>query len=132
MDKAAEAGSDAVHQALADSGVYQAMAQKITHFIISLIACIVTYVVVYLVLHIILNVLDLVVKLPVLKGINRFMGMLAGGVKGFLIVWVAFYLIHIMAATEWGTRLVTYIRENEFLAFLYQHNLLVQIFTGIF
>lgn len=28
MDKAAEAGSDAVHQALADSGVYQAMAQK--------------------------------------------------------------------------------------------------------
>lgn len=39
MDKAAEAGSDAVHQALADSGVYQAMAQKITHFIISLIAC---------------------------------------------------------------------------------------------
>ena len=27
MDKAAEAGSDAVHQALADSGVYQAMAQ---------------------------------------------------------------------------------------------------------
>ena len=123
MDKAAEAGSDAVHQA---------MAQKITHFIISLIACIVTYVVVYLVLHIILNVLDLVVKLPVLKGINRFMGMLAGGVKGFLIVWVAFYLIHIMAATEWGTRLVTYIRENEFLAFLYQHNLLVQIFTGIF
>ena len=52
MDKAAEAGSDAVHQALADSGVYQAMAQKITHFIISLIACIVTYVVVYLVLHI--------------------------------------------------------------------------------
>lgn len=53
MDKAAEAGSDAVHQALADSGVYQAMAQKITHFIISLIACIVTYVVVYLVLHII-------------------------------------------------------------------------------
>lgn len=132
MDKAAEAGSDAVHQALADSGVYQVMAQKITHFIISLIACIVTYVVVYLVLHIILNVLDLVVKLPVLKGINRFMGMLAGGVKGFLIVWVAFYLIHIMAATEWGTRLVTYIGENEFLAFLYQHNLLVQIFAGIF
>lgn len=28
MDKAAEAGSDAVHKALADSGVYQAMAQK--------------------------------------------------------------------------------------------------------
>lgn len=28
MDKAAEAGSDAVHQALADSGAYQAMAQK--------------------------------------------------------------------------------------------------------
>ena len=28
MDKAAEAGSDAVHQALADSGVYQVMAQK--------------------------------------------------------------------------------------------------------
>ena len=132
MDKAAEAGSDAVHQALADSGVYQAMAQKITHFIISLIACIVTYVVVYLVLHIILNVLDLVVKLPVLKGINRFLGMMAGSMKGFLIVWVAFYLIHIMAATEWGTRLVTYIGENEFLAFLYQHNLLVQIFTGLF
>ncbi len=132
MDKAAEAGSDVVHQALMDSGVYQAMAEKIAHFIISLIACIVTYVVVYLILHIILNVLELVVKLPVLKGINRFLGMLAGGVKGFLIVWVAFYLIHIMAATDLGTRLVTYIGENEFLAFLYQHNLLVQIFTGIF
>ena len=132
MDKAAEAGSDAVHQALADSGVYQVMAQKITHFIISLIACIVTYVVVYLVLHIILNVLDLVVKLPVLKGINRFLGMLAGSIKGFLIVWVVFYLIHIMATTDLGTRLVTYIGENEFLAFLYQHNLLVQIFAGIF
>ena len=88
--------------------------------------------VVSLVLHIILNVLDLVVKLPVLKGINRFLGMLAGSIKGFLIVWVVFYLIHIMAATDLGTRLVTYIGENEFLAFLYQHNLLVQIFAGVF
>lgn len=79
-----------------------------------------------------LNVLDLVVKLPVLKGINRFLGMLAGSIKGFLIVWVVFYLIHIMATTDLGTRLVTYIGENEFLAFLYQHNLLVQIFAGIF
>lgn len=131
MDKAAEAGSDAVHQALADSGVYQAMAQK-SRIYHQLIACIVTYVVVYLVLHIILNVLDLVVRLPVLKGINRFLGMLAGSIKGFLIVWVVFYLIHIMAATDLGTRLVTYIGENEFLAFLYQHNLLVQIFAGVF
>ena len=41
----------------------------------------------------VMNVLDLVVKLPVLKGINRFLGMLAGSIKGFLIVWVVFYLI---------------------------------------
>lgn len=79
--------------------------------------------------------LGLIAKLPVLSGLNRFLGTLAGMTEATVIVWVGFAIISGLRIPVNGHPLVELITANKFLDFLYQHNLLynfIQKMIGIF
>ena len=44
----------------------------------------------WILVHVISALLGIVSHIPILKGVNRFTGMLAGLMQGLLIVWIAF------------------------------------------
>ena len=76
--------------------------------------------------------LGLIAKLPILSGLNRLFGTIAGGT---VIVWVGFAVISCLRIPIDGEPLVALITENKFLNFLYQHNMLynfIQRMIGIF
>lgn len=79
--------------------------------------------------------LGLIVKLPLLSGLNRLFGTAAGVIEATVIVWVGFAVISCLRIPINGELLVTLITENKFLDFLYRHNMLynfIQRMIGIF
>ena len=79
--------------------------------------------------------LGLIAKLPILSGLNRLFGTIAGVVEATVIVWVGFAVISCLRIPIDGEPLVALITENKFLNFLYQHNMLynfIQRMIGIF
>lgn len=79
--------------------------------------------------------LGLIAKLPILSGLNRLLGTIAGVIEATVIVWVGFAVISCLRIPIDGEPLVTLITENKFLNFLYQHNMLynfIQRIIGIF
>lgn len=79
--------------------------------------------------------LGLLVKLPLLSGLNRLMGTLAGIVEATVLIWVGFAIISCLRIPVNGKTLVELITANRFLDFLYRHNMLynfIQRMIGIF
>ncbi len=79
--------------------------------------------------------LGLIAKLPILSGLNRLLGTIAGVIEATVIVWVGFAVISCLRIPIDGEPLVTLITENKFLNFMYQHNMLynfIQRIIGIF
>ncbi len=79
--------------------------------------------------------LGLIAKLPLISGVNRLLGTLAGIIEATVIVWVGFAVISCMRIPVYGEQLVMLVTSNRFLDFLYRHNLLynfIQRMIGIF
>lgn len=79
--------------------------------------------------------LGLLAKLPILSGLNRLLGTLAGVVEATVVIWVGFAVISCLRIPINGEPLVALITANKFLDFLYRHNMLynfIQRMIGIF
>ena len=86
-------------------------------------------------LRIIFCSLGLIAKLPLLNGLNKFLGLLAGIIEATVVIWVGFAVISCLNIPVNGQPLVTLITANRFLDFLYRHNMLynfIQRMIGIF
>ena len=79
--------------------------------------------------------LGLIAKLPLLNGLNKLLGTLAGIIEATVVIWVAFAIISCLKIPINGKPLMELITANRFLDFLYQHNMLynfIQRIIGIF
>ncbi len=79
--------------------------------------------------------LGLIAKLPLLNGLNKLLGTIAGIVEATAVVWVGFAVISCLRIPINGEPLVSLITTNRFLDFLYRHNMLynlIQRIIGIF
>ena len=74
-------------------------------------------------------VLGFIAKLPLIGFANKVLGLVAGAANGLLIVWIAFYLVAVLCATQLGGTIITHIYASEFLTFLYENNLVLSILT---
>lgn len=86
-------------------------------------------------IRLVLCSLGLIAKLPLLNGLNKLLGTLAGIIEATVVIWVAFAIISCLKIPVNGKPLVELITANRFLDFLYQHNMLynfIQRIIGIF
>ncbi len=86
-------------------------------------------------LRIIFCSLGLIAKLPLLNGLNKLLGTIAGVIEATAIIWVGFAVISCLRIPVYGQHLAELITANRVLNFLYQNNLLyrfVQRVTGMF
>ncbi len=107
------------------------MAQKRASMILTAISFFLAFVAASILLGVIGNVLSLVNHIPILGGINRILGLLAGVLQGILIVSLLFLLLSVTADTETGRMLVEQVHKNSILNLLYEKNLLLEIFKYI-
>lgn len=119
--------AQSANELIASSGIYEQIAQAIADFIIEGIAFFIAFMIASILVKMIAQMLDLVSRLPVIHGANKTLGAAAGLIKGLLIVWLAFYVVMLCAASETGMQILTFIEESPILLYLYNNNILVQL-----
>lgn len=87
-----DAGS-AIYQMTVSAVVERYIAPYIARLIVKSGTFLFISVILSLLLRMVLKTSDMVVRLPVIKGVNRMLGMAAGGFEAFVIVWVAYSVI---------------------------------------
>lgn len=103
----------------------------LSNVIINIIGFIFLFVVVYALIHIVMRWLDLMAKLPILSGINQIAGALLGAAEGLVFFWIFCLLVTACSGSGWGMAVIRQIESSPWLAFLYTHNILVRIVTGV-
>lgn len=117
---------------LENSGVYDTIGGKAADWILSGIAFFLALIISLIVVNAIGKILDIANKIPVIKGINRTLGIFAGLLQGFIIIWLAFLFLALIAGTSGGSLCINFINESFFLKYLYYHNALLEIFSSLF
>ena len=96
----------------------------IARMIINLMAFVCTFLMIYVFLKMTFLSMELIGKLPIIKGLNKLVGGIAGFAEGILLVWIAFLAATIFAGNEIGMKFFTLIDSSYFLSFLYNNNIL--------
>ena len=90
------------------SGLYDEIAKQIAEFVIA-------------------RALRIVSRIPVLSGVNRTLGVFAGGIYGLILVWIGFYMIAVASTSEMGSALVACIYQSRLLKYLYENNVILTL-----
>ncbi len=92
-----------------------------------------SFVIVFLVLSIILwfalKSADLIAKIPVIKGFNKFLGTVVGFAQALAITWIFFVVVVIFLGNETGGKLMEEIYRSPVLTFLFNENILMKYLT---
>lgn len=117
---------------LEESGVYTKLAEGLTNFVVEGISFLIALVSAWVLVHIISSLIGIASDIPIVKGVNRLLGLFVGAIYGFLLVWLGFYVIALVSTGEMGWVIVSYIYENPFLTFLYENNLILTLILKYF
>lgn len=99
------------------------MAQSFTDTTISILTFLIIWILSSIILRIILNIIKVVERIPIIKGVNRTLGFVAGAVTGLFVIWLFFSIITIFATTEFGVYCIDCISESSLLTALYRINI---------
>ena len=102
---------------LEQSGIYEALGRKMADWILAGVSYFVA-------------LLRIINRIPVLKGVNRILGIFAGAFQGLIIVWLLFLLLTLFAGTEQGQQCIAQIDQSNILSYLYYNNVPSKILTG--
>ncbi len=116
---------------LAVTGFYDYVGAYLANMILDTLAYLITFVLVFAGMKILLAALDIVTMLPILHGINKLAGGVLGMALGVLQVWLVFLLVSVLCSGDLGKMFFQLISENQFLLFLYEHNLIMNIVFGL-
>ena len=109
------------------ANVTKEIAGQAAHYILKGIAFLLTMLIIGIVTFWISRMLDIVSRLPIIRGPNKALGAVMGGIKGIIFVWLFFFIVQLCSASELGKQFLLYINESVFLRFLYENNILMQI-----
>lgn len=98
----------------------------IARLVINVVAFLVTFIMITIVVRMTLFTLDVVTKIPVVRGLNRWAGAGLGIVMGMILVWMFFMVITLFGHTSFGVECFRQIQSSRFLSELYQMNMILK------
>lgn len=82
-----------------------------------------------IVLWLALKSADLIAKIPVIKGFNKFLGIIVGFAEALMITWIFFLVVVMFLGNETGGKLMEEIYRSPVLTFLFNENILMKYLT---
>ena len=116
--------SEDAGELLEATGVYDVMGEKLAHILINAISYMIVMTVVMILLRILLHMTDVINKIPVIGGINKVAGLVAGFLQALIISWLICMFISLISESEFGTILYGNIIDSRILTYIYHHNML--------
>lgn len=120
-----------VYKTMAVKNFKEYICESISRMIINSAVFMAVFLVISITLGIICLALDIISKLPVINGLNKTAGLLAGFIQGIVIVWIGFLILTAFAGTKSGQEIFELINGNTFLSILYNNNMLLKFVTNL-
>lgn len=120
-----------VYQTLMVSLFEEYVAGYLAKMIINAISFIGCFLMLWIFIWFVIFSADIIARIPIIKGFNKLLGLLAGLVKGLLIIWVGFFVAIIFFGNTIGSQMLTSINSSVILTVLFNHNLLAKFITGL-
>ena len=121
--------TDEVYKQLMVSIFEDYIAGYLSRLILKAASFIGIFLVLSLILWLALKSADLITKIPIIKGINRFLGVVAGFVNALVITWLFFLVTVMFLGNETGGKLMEEIYKSPLLTLLFNENLLMKYLT---
>lgn len=134
----------AMKDAVLESAAFQTQATKeiqelasaagavVAEKVIILIGYFFTFIVVFVALRVLAFVLDIIGRLPLINGINKMTGLVAGLTEGLVVVWILGIGLTLIGTTELGQSAALCVQESKLLSVIYGYNLLQEVVFWIF
>ena len=116
----------------AAEGFFEYVAGAIAAISVKVLAFILTFILVAVILKMISIMFGIIEKIPGLSHVNKLVGLRAGFVRSFIIIWLIMIVIAFAGNYQWGQVLLKLVLDNPVAAFFYHHNLLAIAFLSIF
>lgn len=117
---------------LKENGVYETVAAELTDLAIMGIAGVFVLIIALIACHAVVTLFDIIERLPGIKQVNHGLGIVAGIIKGMILIWVLLALLATQAGTNVGQFFLPYIYEAPILEWLYENNFVISLWMVFF
>jgi uncharacterized membrane protein required for colicin V production len=120
--------------------VYTAMAvDNFKDYINNSVARIIINAVVFLIIVLFITIglallceaMDIISKLPLINGLNKTAGLLAGLLHGIVVIWIGCIFLTVLSSTQWGESVFKLVNSSAFLSTVYNNNLLLKFIMNL-
>lgn len=119
--------TDAADNLLQQGGVYSGVAQNLSALAVKGISTLLAWVAAAIIVSVLSHILGIVARIPILRGVNKYLGMAAGAIYALLLVWTLFCITALGAGSGIGLMLNAMIVKSRVLTWIYDNNLVLMI-----
>ncbi|MCR5626759.1 MAG: CvpA family protein [Lachnospiraceae bacterium] len=123
--------TDEVYKQLLVEKFADYVAKYISKLLINILAFLVCVILINMLYRFLLAAFEVVDRIPIINGLNRLSGFLAGIVQGLLILELIYLAMIAFSGTEWGSKLYEMAGKNMITAYLYENNLLLMVISSL-
>ena len=87
------------------------------------------FIVLIIAFRLLLYFVNIISRIPIIRGINQFIGGCIGFIESLIIVWVFFFVAVMFIGNESGSYIFRMIADSEFLTLLFNTNILLGIIS---
>ena len=91
---------------------------------VSAMSFLLTVVLFWISFRILLVIVDIVGRIPIIKGINKFAGAIVGFAESVIIMWIFFFVLIVFIGNEFGAMMLSMVERSAFLGLLFNSNIL--------
>ena len=117
---------------LAASGFEEYVADYLAVAVVNGISFLLSYLLASICIITINYALNIIAGLPVIKGVNKTAGILVGGIKCIIFIWIILLVLTVLCNSELGKRGMELVEKDIFLNTLNTYNPFIKIFMSIF
>ncbi|MFV0341808.1 MAG: CvpA family protein [Anaerocolumna sp.] len=120
-----------IYKAMAVDTFKEYISNSIARIIINAASFLVIMLIILIGLALLCETLNIISKLPIINGLNKTAGLLAGLLQGIVVVWIGCILLTVLGGTKIGQNMFLMINESTFLTIIYDNNLLLNFIVNI-
>ncbi len=125
-----EDNNEEIYRALGVDAFVDYVSTYLADRIINTSAFVLLFLTIYIGIRLLARGLGLIVRLPILYGLDQIAGAVLGLVLALVYFWLFCLVSGLFAGTEWGRYLLTSIESTPWVSFLYHYNLLSMLAAG--
>ncbi len=116
--------TDEVYELLKAAVFEEYIVKYLTLLIIKATAFMGLYLLLIAGIWVLLRITGIISRIPVIHGVNKYLGMVAGGIAALVTVWVFFFVLFMFSGNELAEELISDVRSSSFLRLLYNNDIL--------